>query len=175
MLSAQLDKWCELEMCQFVSSWRLKIYCLLGGHLLWTTKDTEVNTCQGLDWKRALALHLWYKCPSGASVQQALSHYQAGFQGTSATPPYCPAPRAPYLEGEALEAGEERVLDTAYHLLCLYTESRYPLEALLSPEASTPSRLDFRLRYVHHSLSGHFHFKSFLFHFYPFLDQLGIY
>ncbi|XP_012944343.1 nuclear pore complex protein Nup98-Nup96 [Aplysia californica] len=143
LMAAQLDKWAELNACQFVKELRMKIYCLLAGELVWATKDLTVNTCKGLDWKRALALHLWYKCLPGESIQQALAQYQKGFRGSKESQAYCAAPVPPYLEGENL--GDEEIFDTAYHLLCLFSDKKYPLEAVLSPSSSTASHLDFRL------------------------------
>lgn len=91
-------------------------------------------------------LLLRYKCPPSASVQQALSEYKAAFQGKAKHPSYCTAPLPPYLEKEVLHEGEH-IYDTAYHLLCLYSDKTYALEALLSPTSSNASHLDYRLRY----------------------------
>ena len=40
----------------------MKIYALLSGQLVWRAPVepyTMINTCETMDWKRALALHLW--------------------------------------------------------------------------------------------------------------------
>ncbi|BFZ15130.1 hypothetical protein BsWGS_18167 [Bradybaena similaris] len=145
MVSMQLDKWAELDAFQFINEERQKIYCLLGGHLVWCCHDQEINTCQGLDWKRALALHLWYKCPPNSTIQTALHQYQQGFQGTNHSQAYCAAPLPPYLEDQGGSDSNENIFDTSYHLMCLYADKSYGLEALLSPTSSTSSHLDFRL------------------------------
>ncbi|XP_059161222.1 nuclear pore complex protein Nup98-Nup96-like isoform X2 [Physella acuta] len=147
MLMMQLQKWAELEASQFISKVRQKIYCLLAGQLVWYSKDQEINTCEKLDWKRSLALHLWFKCPPNSSVQQALRQYQQGFQGDEHSQPYCAAPLPPYLEEESQDSldSSEKIFDTAYHLLCLYADRTYGLEDLLSPTSSTVSHLDYRL------------------------------
>lgn len=52
-------------------------------HLLsqvWETTDCCINVCSGLDWKRCLAVHLWYMLPPTASVADALTKYEAAFQ-----------------------------------------------------------------------------------------------
>lgn len=54
----------------FINRERIKIYALLAGVMVWEiSRDPasqvqslmrqEVNVCEGLDWKRVLAVHLW--------------------------------------------------------------------------------------------------------------------
>lgn len=55
----------------FINEERIKIYALLAGIMVWSlSRDTTnlsrdelrahvVNVCEGLDWKRVLAVHLW--------------------------------------------------------------------------------------------------------------------
>ncbi|XP_055893194.1 nuclear pore complex protein Nup98-Nup96-like isoform X2 [Biomphalaria glabrata] len=149
MLAVQLAQWAEQNTCQFISKLRLKIYCLLAGQLVWRPGSSEgdstedINTCHGLDWKRSLALHLWFKSPPNGTIQHALRQYQQGFESNENRRPYCARPLPPYLEEE--EENDDSIFDTAYHLLCLYADKSYGLEALLSPTSSTPSHLDFRL------------------------------
>lgn len=88
-----------------------------------------------------------YKSPPNASVQHALRQYQQGFQGSKHSKAYCAAPLPPYLEEEGTGSGE-KIFDTAYHLMCLYADKTYSLEALLLPTSSAASHLDFRLRWV---------------------------
>uniref|UniRef100_A0A0B7B1H5 Nuclear pore complex protein Nup98-Nup96 n=1 Tax=Arion vulgaris TaxID=1028688 RepID=A0A0B7B1H5_9EUPU len=144
MISMQLSRWAELDASQFIDELRLKIYCLLAGELVWCCRDQEINSCDDLDWKRALALHLWYKSPPNSSIQSALRLYQQGFQGNKHYKAYCAAPLPPYLEEEGADVNEN-IFDTSYHLMCLYVDKTYSLEALLSPTSSTASHLDFRL------------------------------
>ena len=40
----------------------LRLYVLLSGLLVWLVTKKEINLCEGLEWKRSLALHLWYVC-----------------------------------------------------------------------------------------------------------------
>lgn len=47
----------------------------------------SINICAHLDWKRSLAIHLWYLLPSTAPLSKALSMYEAAFQvGGSRSP-----------------------------------------------------------------------------------------
>ncbi|GFR91115.1 nuclear pore complex protein Nup98-Nup96-like [Elysia marginata] len=154
MLAMQLANWAEQGAIEFMSELRQKVYCLLAGQLVWDSRDTQVNTCEGLDWKRALAMHMWYKSPANASVQHSLRQYQHGFQGAGQSKAYCAPPLPPYLESEKEdERGEnEHIYDTAYHVLCLYSDRSHSLEALLSPTSSTPAHLDFRLSWQLHQV-----------------------
>lgn len=58
----------------YINAERIKIYALLAGAMVWDiSRDTAnippgelqsiprhvVNVCEGLDWKRVLAIHLW--------------------------------------------------------------------------------------------------------------------
>lgn len=38
---------------------RLRVYALLAGLMIWPSSEKTINCCADLDWKRALALHLW--------------------------------------------------------------------------------------------------------------------
>lgn len=44
------------------------------------SSDSEVNVCSELDWKRCLAVHLWFMLPPTASVADALTRYEAAFK-----------------------------------------------------------------------------------------------
>lgn len=45
-----------------------------------------VNVCSELDWKRCVAVHLWFMLPPTASVADALTKYEAAFQVSLALP-----------------------------------------------------------------------------------------
>lgn len=47
---------------------------------VWHSSDSEVNVCSELDWKRCLAVHLWFMLPPTASVADALTRYEAAFK-----------------------------------------------------------------------------------------------
>ncbi|XP_052793615.1 nuclear pore complex protein Nup98-Nup96-like [Mya arenaria] len=146
MISKQLEEYIELGANNFINETLLKVYSLLAGQLVLTCSGMTVNTCEGLDWKRALALHLWYCCQADAPIQEAVEIYDRSFTGTGDYSSYCCAPLPPYLEQEGLELDREGpIWDTCYHLLSLYCRRSHPLENLLNPVTSTPSQLDYRL------------------------------
>lgn len=47
---------------------------------VWQSSDSAVNVCSELDWKRCMAVHLWFMLPPTASVADALAKYEAAFQ-----------------------------------------------------------------------------------------------
>ena len=68
---------------------RLKLYVLLAGTMVWELSPPQrrgdderglVNVCEGLDWKRVMALHLCYGSVPSASIDTALSSYLEAFQ-----------------------------------------------------------------------------------------------
>lgn len=54
-------------------------YLLLSPQV-WQSSESVVNVCSELDWKRCMAVHLWFMLPPTASVADALSRYEAAFQ-----------------------------------------------------------------------------------------------
>lgn len=54
--------------------------CLLSSVQVWHSSDSVVNVCSQLDWKRCLAVHLWFMLPPTASVADSLAKYEDAFQ-----------------------------------------------------------------------------------------------
>lgn len=148
LVAAQLVDWKELEADRFISPDYLKVYALLAGILVWPSSQGDINICENLDWKRALALHLWHHCNATASVAEALSEYEKGFTGQSSSGCYCKRPAPPYMEKNPTlysDEGSQQVLDTCFHLLKLYSDRTYPLQKVLAPPAHSSHHLDYRL------------------------------
>ena len=51
---------CPCQAYLHVDDHHLRLYVLLSGLLVWLVTKKEINLCEGLEWKRSLALHLWY-------------------------------------------------------------------------------------------------------------------
>lgn len=47
---------------------------------VWQSSDSVINVCSQLDWKRSLAVHLWFMLPPTSSVADALAKYEDAFQ-----------------------------------------------------------------------------------------------
>ncbi|CAL4157099.1 unnamed protein product, partial [Meganyctiphanes norvegica] len=132
-LAAQLANWAEGGTDAHMSILRLTIYSLLASSPTHQASHTLINTCQGLDWKRAFGLHLWYVCPATATISEALNEYEAAC-GLSGEEPYCEAPLPSYIANKTLPKGMDvkHGYDVCYHLLKLFTDPTHKLEVLLN-------------------------------------------
>lgn len=61
------------------SSTDIALYPLLWPQV-WQSTDSVINVCSQLDWKRSLAVHLWFMLPPTSSVADALAKYEDAFQ-----------------------------------------------------------------------------------------------
>uniref|UniRef100_A0A4W5NAA1 Nuclear pore complex protein Nup98-Nup96 n=1 Tax=Hucho hucho TaxID=62062 RepID=A0A4W5NAA1_9TELE len=124
--------------------------CMYWSRKVWQSTDCVVNVCSELDWKRCVAVHLWYMLPPTASIAEALAKYEAAFQGSAEGQKYACAPLPPYLDQSVQPDMEEEeskrpLYDICFHLLKLYSDRHYSLQQLLDPLAVTWERLDYRL------------------------------
>ncbi|KAJ9574028.1 hypothetical protein L9F63_008554, partial [Diploptera punctata] len=139
----QLVNWQEVEADSFVHRDRMKLLMLVAGIPLFTGTHDTINVCEGLDWKRAFALHLWYMCSPVASITDALLQYEQAFAPENEQNVYAKSPEPSYCSNE-----EQRVWDMCYHLLKLFSTKSHPLEQLLSPGTHTLDPLDYRLSWL---------------------------
>ena len=59
---------------------RLRIYVLLAGFLEWVDKDHSFLTCEGLDWRRTLAVLLWFASHPSATIEELMLDYVRSFK-----------------------------------------------------------------------------------------------
>ena len=64
----------------FIEYERLKLYVVLAGLMVWETGTCDINVTEGLDWKRALALHLCYGCGLTASIKEVVDKFNDAFK-----------------------------------------------------------------------------------------------
>lgn len=165
MLQKQLDHWKKYKHDRYINQERLRVYALLAGLMVWPTSDPNeaINCCADLDWKRALALHLWYYCPPTGSISDAVSAYEAAFESDQPLRPYARPPYPPCHEDDVGEEpyvlDPEAPLDTCFLLLKLYCDHSQRLDRLLAPVSSVPSQLDFRISWLLHKLLQAFGFS----------------
>uniref|UniRef100_A0A8D3AM94 Nuclear pore complex protein Nup98-Nup96 n=1 Tax=Scophthalmus maximus TaxID=52904 RepID=A0A8D3AM94_SCOMX len=134
LLALQLADWNRMQTDCYLPEERLRIFTLLAGKPVWQSSDSVVNVCSQLDWKRCVAVHLWFMLPPTASVADALAKYEAAFQGSCEGGKYACAPLPPYLEAEKLdmmmdeeeeeEESKRPLYDLCFHLLKLYSDSQ---------------------------------------------------
>lgn len=152
----QLEKWREHRMDSDIDPDYRKLYCLLAGIVDVsegtkvrdpTDSSPEIMIAEGLDWKRALGLHLWYGSSFDMDLSDGLSRYQHALS-TSSSPA---APLPWYQERPALVKNKSRwttpegTFDALFLLINLYADTATPLEDVLNPSAYAPTPLDFRL------------------------------
>ncbi|XP_007259635.3 nuclear pore complex protein Nup98-Nup96 [Astyanax mexicanus] len=154
LLALQLADWNRMQTDSFIQEERLRIFALLAGKPVWESTDHCVNVCSELDWKRCVAVHLWYMLPPTASIADALTKYEAAFQGQEEVSKYACAPFPPYVDDLELLGLDEEMEDTetkkplydiCFHLLKLYSDKYYSLQQLLDPSTVTAEQLDYRL------------------------------
>ncbi|XP_030649358.1 LOW QUALITY PROTEIN: nuclear pore complex protein Nup98-Nup96 [Chanos chanos] len=153
LLGMQLADWNGMMTDSFIQEERLRIITLLAGKPVWQSTDCCINVCSELDWKRCVAVHLWYMLPPTASIADALIKYEAAFQGSGEGQKYACAPLPPYVDDTPLSLEEEmeeaepnkQLYDICFHLLKLYSDRHYSLQQLLDPSAVTAEVLDYRL------------------------------
>uniref|UniRef100_A0A8V5GP24 Nuclear pore complex protein Nup98-Nup96 n=1 Tax=Melopsittacus undulatus TaxID=13146 RepID=A0A8V5GP24_MELUD len=151
LLTMQLVDWHRLQADCFIQEERLRIFALLAGKPVWQLSErVTINVCSLLDWKRCVAVHLWYLLPPTASISQALAMYELAFQNTSECEKYACCPLPPYLEDSGCVIEEDDntgrpLRDVCFHLLKLYSDRHYDLDQLLDPRSITSDPLDCRL------------------------------
>ncbi|XP_057338404.1 nuclear pore complex protein Nup98-Nup96 [Microplitis mediator] len=143
--------WQLTDVVTNMSMARLKIYMLAAGEELinLSSNDDIVNVCENLDWKRALAIHLWYLSEPIASITDVLELYEASFNGDPADV-YAAAPLPDYKEEdfEPEVLGNKKTYDLCYHLLKLYCTGNHSLEQILNPLTHTADPFDYRLSWL---------------------------
>lgn len=153
LVNKQLLYWEEVHADKFINKDRLKMFMLVAGIPLFSSTHGTINVCEGLEWKRCFALHLWYICSPVASVIDALEKYEDSFNSKDPTKIYARHPDPPYIDidgddGVSHIDNEQRIYDLCYHLLKLYSSHSYPLDKLLNPATHTADPLDYRLSWL---------------------------
>ncbi|SGY85171.1 BQ5605_C009g05743 [Microbotryum silenes-dioicae] len=159
----QLVKWREYRVDSHILPEYRKIYELLCGNVGVSEgkkgKDgdsvvdgvEEVHVAQGLGWKRAFGLSLWY-ATFRSSIETAMELYESAFEEdprvAKPEPEYIATPtRSTSTEKrpEWSNRSGETPTDPLYQLLKLFTLSTHPLEQVLLPINFGTCPLDYRL------------------------------
>ncbi|XP_012280499.1 nuclear pore complex protein Nup98-Nup96 [Orussus abietinus] len=144
LIERQLTLWQDAGIDEDILLSRLKLFMLIAGKPVLASKQGVVNICQDLDWKRAVALHLWYLCSCTASITDALDMYETTLDDTSKHG--CVPNPYPEYKGENYEPESGKpIYDLCFHLLKLYCFGSHSLEELLNPVTHTADPLDYRL------------------------------
>lgn len=130
-LATQLSVWQTEQVVPLLEPAMRRIYELLCGHL-----GTDAKVAAGLDWRRALGLHVWYGVPWEAPLAASVASYEAALRSLSDTQPPLPA----YYDAAKLGALKLRELaqrpgvewDAMYELVQLHVDPTYPLDHVLN-------------------------------------------
>ncbi|XP_025995170.1 nuclear pore complex protein Nup98-Nup96 isoform X2 [Solenopsis invicta] len=149
LIKQQLALWQETDVDENLTIDRLKLFMLVAGEPLISSKHGTINVCEDLDWKRAFAIHLWYLSPPTCSITDALDLYEASFNTTEAQM-YTAMPEPEYRENDydAELSNGKRIYDLCFHLLKLYCTGNHDLGELLNPLSYTANPLDYRLSWL---------------------------
>ena len=150
----QLDTWHAEGADADMQYALLRVYELLAGQVVSASvsgaraRDKHtIAMARGLDWRRALGLHVWYGTPWESSLDASVRSYEEALR-TSAGETVPPLPR--YQADAQLGVLKQRELaqrtgaprDALYELLKLHVDASYPLEHALDPRNVGPSALD---------------------------------
>lgn len=151
LIKQQIALWQDAGIDENISTDRSKLYSLIAGEPLVSSKHGgTINVCEGLDWKRALAVHLWYFSSPTASIRDALELYETAFDGKKTAYAYAAQPKPEY-RGNDYEIevnGEKSIYDLCFHLLKLFSIGNHALGELLNPATHTADPLDYRLSWL---------------------------
>ncbi|KAK4700835.1 nuclear pore complex protein Nup98-Nup96, partial [Phenoliferia sp. Uapishka_3] len=160
---SQLKKWRAYSVDAHIDNAYRKVYEVLSGNVQFSKgvkgKDDRVDNAddlhiaQGLDWKRAFGLHLWY-----GSFQTSLATVVSRYETAASDPSsFTSPPLPPYIESPRITSPEEIPIvwasntddspptDPLFSLIKIFTDPTYALENALLPRNFGSSPLDYRL------------------------------
>ncbi|KOX79242.1 Nuclear pore complex protein Nup98-Nup96 [Melipona quadrifasciata] len=150
LIKEQIKLWKHAGVDENISLDRLKLFALVAGEPFVHTKHGPINVCEGFDWKRALAVHLWYFSSPTASVRDTLDHYETYFDTSKTAYSYTSIPKPEYRGDDfELETNNGKPMyDLCFHLLKLFCTGNHTLGELLNPATHTADPLDYRLSWL---------------------------
>lgn len=142
LVRTQLACWQRTEADLFIDEDYLKIYATLAGCMVWSGNGGTINVCENLDWKRCLAMHLWFYCKSTDTIKNGLEAYEDAYQGKTANGTYCAPPVPDYCSKDT----SVPTRDIRFQLLQLFCDkASVKLSDILSTNSYTNNPLDVRL------------------------------
>ena len=149
----QLDDWQKYKANPLISVEYRRLYALLAGITDVTPGDQtrgsdscpDVLIAEGLDWKRAFGLRLWYGNSFDNTIGDTLRAYDSALSTNHSPAP----PFPPYLEKPGHLATKWQMTssstDILYGLVLLYADVTISLDRVLRSRDCSPSPLDLRL------------------------------
>lgn len=173
-MGAQWDTWVKEQTDAFIDDDYRKVYAVLCGIVTIGrasknrndpfVRAQDIDIAEGLDWKQAFGLHLWYGIdladpPTAAITEYDLAQSSSDVAAMRGEIPELDTAKVQDREGGELvnpppwylvsKAGERSKIgregDTLLHMLRLFENPEYPLSVLLNPKCISPHALDYRL------------------------------
>lgn len=153
-LYLQLSKWREYRVDEFVGEERRRVYEVLSGNVGTSEGrkgEGEVEgfkVAEGLGWKRALGLHLWFGVSVGGSINEAVERFEAALERgevAAPLPSYLLSSSSAPTPTTSKDSIDEEPTDPLFQLLKLFTSPLHSLESTLLPRNFGPSPTDYRL------------------------------
>lgn len=135
IFSYQINQWNNCTSIEFINESLSKLYLILAGSL----ENQQVNICDSLEWRKAVAMHLWYVSPTERSLTHAINLYEEAFDTLGRAKP----PNPLYQEN-----AESKFYDIQFQLMKLFGDNNKPLEQVLNPFTHTEDPTDYRLSWV---------------------------
>ncbi|WFC94188.1 hypothetical protein MBRA1_000821 [Malassezia brasiliensis] len=131
-LADQLRVWEKEEVLPSIGAPMRRVYECLAGHV-----GTAAKVATGLDWRRALGLHVWYGVPWEAPLAASVDSYAAALAAPASDtqpplPAYVDAARLGALKVRELAERPDMEYDAMFELLKLHVDPAYPLERVLN-------------------------------------------
>ncbi|RHZ75992.1 hypothetical protein Glove_208g139 [Diversispora epigaea] len=141
----QIEHWQEYELKKLIPKDHWKIYEILAGNV--------VPSNRGIDWKRALCMHLWYGHYLGESFKESFDDYELARKTSKTSKPipwykedFEPKPQVTWPDSER----EDEICDVHYHMLKIYIDKTHSLDDAILPRSITLSPLDYRVTWMLH-------------------------
>lgn len=152
----QLAKWREYRVDAHIGNEYRRVYELLCGNVGRSEGIAkgdkvdgadELHVAEGLDWKRAFGLHLWYGTfqASLASVVDRYEDATTDQEVANPLPAYLEKPETAPAYSTTWSSSPDAPVDPLFQLIKIFTDPAHPLELALLPRNFGPSPIDYRL------------------------------
>ncbi|KAG5463305.1 MAG: nuclear protein 96-domain-containing protein, partial [Olpidium bornovanus] len=175
LIADQLARWNKLKVSEHMPRETLRVLSLLSGNTRRAVVDGEKGkqeflVGEGLDWKRAFGLELWYGQYRHDGVRECVLEFDSSWtDSVSAAPALRVAPPVPwYVE----EAGTNNLdgpavvrmpRDAPWELLQLYSQPERPLDLVCQPAGFSSDLMDYRMPWLLYTkLSGSLAVREFM-------------
>ncbi|MBW0490057.1 hypothetical protein O181_029772 [Austropuccinia psidii MF-1] len=152
--------WRELRVDAYIDRDLRKLYELISGNAtiskgfgkkgLHVDHSEDIVISEGLDWKRALGLHIWF-ATSQSNFWYGIKRFEDSFKVEKCAP----APVPWYLDQTNVNSEEvlnrwklnsdESIYDAMFHIIKMFVDPTYALETVLEPKGFGPSPFDYRM------------------------------